>query len=345
MTLHIANTQFEWELLQTKTISLKTSFYRHPLHRQLQFLPFLYAHPDDAVLLFCKPSDDYWLALKRIRKAYPRPIYYDQLQLDGCSAIESWGFSQSIANFAKKHRLQYPHPSFEITKQVTSKLFSFSNTPKLPNSLALHEKKDLDGWFELDVWPKVIKVCFETAGRGFKIIQCKTALHYNEALQFCEKEWIQGRPLIGEPWVERTSDFSSQWHIGNEINFTGFTSMECSELGTYQKTSTGTKTFAFLDAHFEIAKQILEKMKKLGYFGMVGFDGFTYDCQLHPINEINPRKTMGWVALKLANILNNKLSIQFVSARKAKQPLLPFQVRGSQPFKLQLDLRLSSMIN
>jgi predicted ATP-grasp superfamily ATP-dependent carboligase len=37
----------------------------------------------------------------------------------------------------------------------------------------------------------------------------------------------------------------------------------------------------------------------MGFRGNVGIDSMIYDGKLHPIVEINLRKTMGWVALKL----------------------------------------------
>ncbi|MCB1109268.1 MAG: hypothetical protein KDK44_06390 [Chlamydiia bacterium] len=341
-TLHIANTQFEWELKNRS--DLKNSFSAHPLHTQLQFLPFLYAPPEDSVLLFHQPVGDYFDHLHQIRPHLPKAVYYDTLNLENIDTIESWGASAAIENWAKKNQLIYSTPAISIVKMVTAKSFAFENTPKLKKGAALHNKSALFTWLEEDFWPKVIKTNYDTAGRGNRILPCKTALHDEEILTFCQREWTRGQPVIGEPWVKRTIDFSTQWQIDNSIKFLGSTLMECSERGSYLK-STITKEVAFdLAAHKQMAMPLLEKILKLGYFGPIGIDGFTFSGGQH-ITEVNARKTMGWVALQLSQILHCDLSIEMTSPNDAQCPLLPFQVQGLKPFKLQLDLMKSALLN
>ena len=329
-TLHIANTQFEWEL--THHCQLQSFFNGHPFHVQLQFLPFLYASAEDYVLLFHKPDQKYFDDLAKIRPNHPKPLYFDKANFDVITTVESWGASRAIGAWAKKNQLEYPIPDLSIVKQISAKSFTFSHVPNLPNAIALQSEKELYAWLSLDFWPKVLKANYGTAGRGLRIIQCKTALHLDELTKFCQCQWENGDAVIGEPWLDRQKDFSTQWLIKDGVEYLGSTLMECNAFGTY-KGSTLTNT-SFADEH----EPLLKKVQQLGFYGHLGIDGFTHKDGLH-ITEINPRKTMGWVAIQLAKRVKlENLSIRFVKPQKASHPLLPFQVEGLPPFKMQLDL-------
>ena len=58
-----------------------------------------------------------------------------------------------------------------------------------------------------------------------------------------------------------------------------------------------------MEKHQEIALDVLKKIATCGYFGNIGVDAMVYrlngEILLHPIVEINARKTMGYAALTL----------------------------------------------
>ncbi len=125
--------------------------------------------------------------------------------------------------------------------------------------------------------------------------------------KFAEQEFAEGRPLIAEPWVERKLDFSTQWIIDKKIDFLGATICISDQRGKYNSNRVGDlpflfgKYFPFLEIHKEKVFPILQKMALLGYFGNVGIDAMIWgNDQLHPVVEINARKTMGWVALEIS---------------------------------------------
>ena len=107
--------------------------------------------------------------------------------------------------------------------------------------------------------------------------------------------------MIGEPWVERILDFSTQWKDGQLV---GVTIFENEPNGTYKGTYAGVVEEWALEDHLRVALPLIEKMGKMGYGGHIGIDAFIYlwegERRLHPIVEINGRKTMSWVALQLA---------------------------------------------
>lgn len=331
--LHIANTHFEWECSTKTSKKLKDSFLIHPNFVQLQFLPFLYGDSSDYVLLTHEPDPTYWDLLKQFRNNHPKPVYINDT-IPKVTRIDSWGPSQLITDWANQHNILYMCPNHSAVCEVSSKEFSFLHSPQLADAMLIKNLADLLQWGSGNNYPKVLKTSFGVAGRGHQIVPCKTALHCEKTRNFCEKEWLAGRPIIGEPWVNRLWDFSTQWMLSkSQIHYLGSTKMTCDHRGTYRSTELSTNEFP--EAYFQqkTAYPILKRMLSMGFFGHVGIDGFVYnEGALHPITDINPRKTMGWLAMQL----NAPISI--VSSAYAKHPLLPFSVVGMKPFKLQLDL-------
>jgi hypothetical protein len=184
---------------------------------------------------------------------------------------------------------------------VNSKIFSFSHSPTLPFASLLYTEKEVLEWIEKTPGKKVLKTAFGTAGRGHFHIPGK-----GDLAAFLKREFGKGLQVIGEPWVERTIDFSTQW---KDTVLLGATVFENAENGSYRATFAGAKGEIFgayewaLAEHLAAAKPILEKVSKLGFFGHLGIDAFVYRWEgkerLQPIVEINARKTMSWAALQI----------------------------------------------
>ncbi len=294
--LHIANTQFESELQGLQD--------NHPVHDQLQFLPFVYANPEDSVLVN-------WLTPGLPKK----PKGVGPNQINGVTRVESWGPSEKIKIFARQHQLEYEIPPIEVVKTIASKFYPFEQGYAMPGSSILKTHADMQHWLNHVKPPFVFKKPFATAGRGHKIFKCKAALH-------CD---FKGS-VLAEPWVSRDQDFSTQWNIdkSGKITLFGWTLMDCNEFGKYRASHIIKQQPAFIDAHIEAAWPLLQKIATLGFFGQLGLDGFTYNDRLHPVCEVNPRKTMGWVALKLCKKLQTQsLSMFYARGEKGLLPTTP----------------------
>ena len=139
--------------------------------------------------------------------------------------------------------------------------------------------------------------------------------------------------MIAEPWVKRKLDFSTQWmiHPDQSIDYLGATICNTDQRGRYSGNKVGDLSFLFgsyfscLEKHREIVLRILQKMARLGYFGNVGIDAMIWgNDKLHPVVEINARKTMGWVALEISKRRFPKQTIALSYLTKSKQSnLLP----------------------
>lgn len=279
--LHIANTFFESELDNDLPDSLFDAFHRNAFFHQLQFLPVLYAAAEDGILVTEIPLSGSFYS------------YDDALPF---KEIESWGASRLIARFAKERGIQYDMPPWDVVKEVNSKRYSFDNSPKLPGAELLTTETQVQHFLKSIPGNKVLKTCFGVSGKGHLILEELNAM----ALSFLHREWEKGLPVIGEPWVKRDLDFSTQWLIDKNITYLGATTCVNDGRGQYRSTIVHPENHAipFLREHQDCAKEVLTKMKAAGFFGNVGIDAMIYDSKLHPIVEINARKTMGWVALQ-----------------------------------------------
>ncbi len=287
--LHICNTFFEREL---ESPSLKKSLCEwmrsHPIVLQLQFLPLLYADPDDRILVSDLPPQ-------------PDP----RLSLLGgpdepLGAIADWGPSLAIESWAKGRKLPYTTPSWDTVRTVNSKLFSFLESPRLPHAALIKNEKEAEDWIEKTPGPKVLKTLFGTAGTGHFHIGRSENLRSFLAAQF-----NQALPVIAEPWVERLFDFSTQWKDGHLLGATVF---ENEPNGTYKGTLAGPPEQIFgsylwaLEEHLAIARPLIKKIQTKGFFGHLGIDAYVYKSdkpRLQPIVEINGRKTMSWAAMQI----------------------------------------------
>ncbi len=310
-TLHIANTNFEWELEQTDSIVIDRALERFFVFTQLQFLPFLYAPPSDGVVMTNPPDPDYRHRLHKLGlPPHESFLFSDDFPFE--AKIDSWGASLCIKEWAEKKHLHYDIPDMACIRKVNSKEFSFTNASKLPQAALLHSESEALGWLRSFSGDKVLKSAFGVSGRGHHLLCNSDAKTIDSALLFCKREWDKELPVIAEPWVKRVLDFSTQWLLSKEgkISYLGATVCENDSKGTYKRSIVGddallhTKYTSYLEQHIQVGRPILEKMQGMGYFGHVGIDAMIYCLQegdpdalfLHPVVEINARKTMGFVA-------------------------------------------------
>jgi len=313
--LHIANTNFESELSASSPCKVAALIQSHPIFMQLQFLPLLYRGPEDGLAVTHMPS----LSLPRCHLLDEQHFPYPQ--------IESWGASPSIAAEAQKKKLSYSMPDWDVVRLVNSKAFSFSESPKLPGGELIYSMDELQKWSRVIEGPKVLKSCFGVSGKGHLFLPS------NHMQAFAEKEFGAGRPVLAEPWVERKLDFSTQWTIDRDqtIEYLGATVCISDQRGRYHANKVGDlpflfgNYFPFLEKHQQKVFPLLQKMAALGYFGNVGIDAMIWgNDKLHPVVEINARKTMGWVALQFSKRHFPKQTITLSYLTKSKQSnLLP----------------------
>ncbi|GEM_PF-584589 len=308
--LHIANTFFEWELEKDQKSHLSEGFRQHAIFRQLQFLPALYADRKEGFLISDLPEESYWNTLNQQRIFPPQAFLLNNGSFSSNIEIESWGASRLIAEFAAKHHLIYHIPDWEIVRKVNSKQFSFTFGPKLPFATLLENETQAKRWLQSFEGTKVLKTCYGVSGKGHLIADHQTSRE--RITRFLKDEWNKNLPVVAEPWVKRILDFSTQWSIDRDqtITYVGAALCQNNERGEYRYNTVGEEQalfhtyFPFLQEHLKIVRPVLEHIAEFRFFGNVGIDAMLYTDEaknpyLHPIVEINARKTMGWAALQI----------------------------------------------
>lgn len=338
--VHIANTDVEFEYAHSSLIPFEKSWSRHPLCLQLQFLPLLYAMPNDSVAVTAVPKDSYLKILKETGwwpDGLPHiVILEDSAKFQGLECL-AWGPSLRVQDWAKRDKMSYAIPGdWQTTCLVNSKAFSFRYT-SLSEAALLYNKQDLLSWVQNIKGPKVLKTCFGLSGIGNRLLNSSEPS--SDLLAFCNKEWLHKRPIIGEPWLDRLVDFSSQWviHPDQKIDWIGATRFETDIYGTYQGTFAGPEDILFgslkkyLVEHQMFVRKALEDIATMGFFGNIGIDALLYRnpqshmISLYPLVEINGRQTMSLVALRLQQRLcpNKILHLAFRSDLQSFPSLLP----------------------
>lgn len=305
--LHICNTFFDFELFKTPFPPLENAFDQHEVFLQLQFLPFLYGSKEDGVVVSFIPENSFWKQLEDLNISPPQLHLTQEEKFPPLEYLNVWGHSPTIAKWADKKKLSYQMPPWSIVQLVNSKEFSFQACP-LPGGKLIFNEGELREWLKTIKGNKVLKTCFGTAGLGHLIFDEEDS----KVIAFAQKEWRENRPVIGEPWMKRILDFSTQWEIAKtkEIKKIGVTLCENDLQGRYRQNTVGNLAKLFgahlrkVEEHEEFVQKVLSKIASVGYFGNVGIDAMIYEMEngttkLHPIVEINARKTMGFVTLAI----------------------------------------------
>lgn len=274
--LHICNTFFEKELEEKMALSLREWVESSPIFLQLQFLPILYAKKEDLILVSHLPEkkDPRFCLIEDPPKGYE---------------ISHWGPSSAIEKWAKEHHLDYPAFDASSLREMNAKPFCFERSTPLLGAKLLTTEKEIACWLDQTPNPKVLKTPFGTSGNGH-IFNPKTLKEIP----------LKKGPFIAEPWVEKIEEFSSQWENKKLI---GITSFETNRWGAYKKTTLQKPAPWALEEHLKKARPLIEEIANRGYTGSLGIDAFTYlennIQKVHPISEINLRKTMSWIALEM----------------------------------------------
>lgn len=184
----------------------------------------------------------------------------------------------------------------------------------------------VETWMESSLFPEcVVKAPFSTAGRDRVV--CRVAEGVSAGLHARIENLIarQGE-LVIEPWLPRLIDFSVHYDMDDgELRKRGLVVVENTDRGQFRRATVADRFTDFLEEEvcrllFEGASRnghlidflegVLEPalvtlLEKHHYTGPVGLDAFLYQdrdgaVRWKPVVEINPRYTMGRVALELA---------------------------------------------
>ena len=173
----------------------------------------------------------------------------------------------------------------------------------------------------------VVKAIYGSSGRGQ--IHCRGGQLRAEQRGRLENILRQQGQVVVEPWLDKVVDLSLHFDVGAEgaVTVAGWTRFFTDGRGQYRGSFVGSltagldeevKRFLYGDGRDarrlpklgeQLAEWLAEPLHAAGYQGPVGVDAMVYRdrdrLRLKPIVEINPRTTMGRVALKLQQEVNS----------------------------------------
>lgn len=334
-SLHILNANFEKEL-EGKIYSLESFFQSQELFYQMQFFPLFYAQKEDFILVTEKPQEDYFLHLK---KKYPSVLPHLNLKGLIClgdklpkniHSLKSWAPSLYLKNWAKKNKIELEQAPWDIVKTVNNKFFSHKHCPRLKESCAFYTIKELEDYLKKQKDKIVIKTCFGTAGSGHMLVNPQKGLIQHQRHQL-QQQCLKKYPILVEPWKKRILDFSTQWKINKDknISYLGSTILLNTPKGAYRGNLVGDEKIIFrsflpfLEEQKTFSQDALKKMAQIGYFGYVGIDAMIYKEKnkslLHPIVEINARKTGGLFCLMLQKKFSPEKCLRLLITKNQKK--------------------------
>ncbi len=181
---------------------------------------------------------------------------------------------------------------------------------------------DWTAWDEV-----VIKAAIESSGRGH--IHARGGQLRPEQRGWLENVLARHGAVVVEPWLDKVLDLSLHLDVDahGQVQVAGWTRFFTDARGQYRGTLVGqmvsgleeeTKKFIYGDGRDprrlqrlgeQLGHHIGGALAQLGYVGPVGVDALVYrsgsDLSLKPIVEINPRTSMGRVALALRQRVNS----------------------------------------
>jgi uncharacterized ferritin-like protein (DUF455 family) len=185
----------------------------------------------------------------------------------------------------------------------------------------------LRAWLEAHEGSRcILKAPWSTAGRNRVIREASAPLSSREERWITATLRDQGT-IVAEPWLERILDFSWQFDFRPEegLRYRGTTVMTNTPRGQFRSATVAARLTDHLDeearralhhgadrrghiAAFleeDLGPGLEEWLHRHAHTGPVGVDAFLYPddqgaVRLKPVVEINPRYTMGRVAIELA---------------------------------------------
>jgi hypothetical protein len=173
----------------------------------------------------------------------------------------------------------------------------------------------------------VLKNPYLMSGKGFKKFRGD---HFTEEVKSWANKQFMTSPLILEPWLRKKEDFSSYVFLQESKVETYFN--YSNEQGNYKGTIVFSNPASIfeelekcgvnLDYYFKFIEIVSDYYTTLGAKTGMSLDSFTYEEEgfkkVYLLSEVNYRKTMGWVALKLKKYLPSDGIGQLILVKRQK---------------------------
>jgi len=303
----------------------------------LQVLPALLAREDDAVLVDRPPAPDFLDALLAAGLPLPRFVCANELTELPVRAHRPWGWSPDSARIAGDASAWRPE-----WRALSSKAWS---ARWRPNAVVCTDAEAVERAVaaKLPDGAVLLKAPLSTSGRGRQRVG---ALPLPTAIAGWVRSTLASQgAVVVEPWRERVLDLSAQITVlpdgrprvdGLCRFFTdGRGGFLGAVVGRFDDGLDGDLRRFLYDGPSDgprgelerAALRVGEALAAEGYRGPAGMDAMVYrhrgELVLEPILEVNPRFTMGRIALQLARIIAPRAHARWWITPLPPAPALP----------------------
>jgi len=306
--------------------------------RDLGLLIALVARREDVVFLDRVPPTEHLLSLANAGVEFPELLAWEKVEEVAARKL-GWACPWAATPDAEEGAEKLGLPLKKSSPQFFSKIEHATFLQRLLESSqwellcpeevvgqVVRSLSDLERWRSQCSWAEgVLKVPFSTAGRDRLRLLCAGSLSEKAQAWVTRMLGVHGELLV-EPWLDRELDFSMQYDHRSDGTLArrGFVVMENSEAGQFRQARV---TKRLTDALDEPSRRLVfseggrkggllswietvlepalgEWLTRGEYLGPLGIDALFYRdfegaLRLKPVVEINPRYTMGRVAVEL----------------------------------------------
>ena len=306
------------------------------MQTDLAFLPAWYAGEGDFVFMETPPPDDFIISCEplNLRVKPVTPVDFEEssgLRLKpAMSTVDLWGISpQSVYFFEKlnaQRKLSLAIPSWKEELRRLGSRFASQKLlagligripeiepdllPQFVSTLEAIEQQTLNSRERL-----LVKSPYSSSGRGLIWLPpAEWTQSEKQALQGMLKKQKQ---VSIEKALDKQLDFSMQFEITTEgkAQFLGYSIFQTNVKGAYEKSLTDNQarlekqitSLVNKDVLFQTQGTLAEMIQAMYapfYTGIIGVDMLVYKTgdsfRLHPCVEVNMRKNMGYLAIRLA---------------------------------------------
>ncbi len=211
-----------------------------------------------------------------------------------------------------------------LNSKLTSTQFALQENLAHPLTKIITNQNEIN---LLDDEMYVLKNPYLMSGKGFMRFVGK---EYDRIKNWAEKE-LKNNPLIFEPWVKKLYDIGTYIFL-DEKKMESYFNLS-NEQGNYKGTVVYADHNLFfedleergvnLDFYLESLNRIQNYYVSLGATKGFSVDSFIYQekqsAKMYYLSEVNYRKTMGWVSLKLKKFLDINGVGQFLIMKRPKE--------------------------
>lgn len=349
----------------------------HVLQHDYSSLMAFLASGDDIVLVDEKPTPEF---LRQLRDSgFKLPQFVEQKDIESLkprllARWQPWGKTLRQLESLNRQEFHWQKEPFigekwadlyskEFSKKLELKIFGTENNGSLVRDFSEFKDK-LSQYFSQGLTVVLAKSFYNSSGRGLRRF-IKLELTANE-IGWIEQQFKEYGGLVLEPWHERVLDFSLQAELSaeGEFNSQGITYFFADKRGQYMGHQLGRKAIMLdsellrylhennVEEEFEkVGQQAAKALAASDYFGPFGVDAYLYRehsvLKVRYLVEVNPRYTMGRVALALKKRVANSTPavwLHFHIDQLSKQgyaSIESFAEAMAQKWPLQLEERQS----